>query len=188
MSTPIETVSSRIAYETPWLRIREDEIRYTATGSSGLYSYIEKRDFALVIPAEKEGFWLVEQYRYTIGRRQWEFPQGGWPASKGGTPAELAAAELREETGITAASWSHLSHQYAAYGYSSQGYDIYLASDLTHGAPEREPTEADMRHQWFSEAEVRAMIGNGTLADAHSVAAWAVLDLSRDGQSDRRPA
>jgi ornithine cyclodeaminase/alanine dehydrogenase-like protein (mu-crystallin family) len=45
-----------------------------------------------------------------------------------------------------------------------------------------------MRHQWFSEAEVRAMIGNGTLADAHSVAAWAVLDLSRVGQSDRRPA
>lgn len=34
-------------------------------GACGLYSVVERDDYALVLPREGEGFWLVEQYRYT---------------------------------------------------------------------------------------------------------------------------
>lgn len=174
----IETLSTRTAYRVPHLHVREDEVRF-ADGQRGIYSYIDKADFALVIPFDRGGFWLVEQYRYPVRSRQWEFPQGGWPHDHAGTAADLAAAELREEVGAEAERWDHLGHQFAAYGHSNQGYDIWLASGLAQGAPEREASEQDMRHEWFAEHTVRSMILDGTIADAHTVAAWALLQLHR---------
>ncbi|MFF3500665.1 hypothetical protein [Streptomyces sp. NPDC003247] len=37
---------------------------------------MDKPDFVLVVPRERDGFHLVEQYRYPVGGRFWEFPQG----------------------------------------------------------------------------------------------------------------
>jgi 8-oxo-dGTP pyrophosphatase MutT (NUDIX family) len=175
---PIRQLSTRTGYSVPHLHVIEDEIAF-ASGGRGLYSYIDKADFALVIPYERGGFWLVEQYRYPVKSRQWEFPQGGWPVGHTGTAANLAAAELREEVGAIAADWHHLGHLFAAYGHSNQGYDIFLATGLTHGEPDREETEQDMRHEWFSGEQVRAMILDSTIADAHTVASWGLLGLSR---------
>jgi hypothetical protein len=36
-----------------------------------------------------------------------------------------------------------------------------------------------MRHEWFSGEQVRAMILDSTIADAHTVASWGLLGLSR---------
>jgi len=180
MPAPISRLSSRPVYENPWLRLREDQVRF-ANGAEGIYSVIEKSDFALVMAYERGGFWLVEQYRYPVGSRRWEFPQGSWSTGKSGSAAELAAGELAEEVGITAERWDHLGHLHACYGFSNQGYDIYLATGLTAGTPNREESEQDMRDEWFAEADIRAMIADGTLTDSHSIAALAVLDIARPG-------
>ncbi len=66
---------------------------------------------------------------------------------------------------------------HAAYGFCSQGYDVFLAAGLTAGDTEREMSEQDMVHEWRSLPEIRAMIGRGEFADAHSVAALALYDL-----------
>ncbi|SDI97531.1 NUDIX domain-containing protein [Frankineae bacterium MT45] len=178
----IEQVSSQIAHQTPWMTVRSDEVRFP-DGSLGTYSVLDKRDFALVIAESQEGYWLVEQFRYPIGRRVWEFPQGGWAAGKDGSKEELAASELEEETGIVAGSWSHLGHLYAAYGYSNQGFDIFHATNLTMGEPKREASEQDMVHGWFSDVEVRAMIARGEFVDSHSIAALALLDQEKQRQA-----
>jgi ADP-ribose pyrophosphatase len=179
MSQPrITQLSTREIYRNQWLSLREDEVRFP-DGSRGIYSVIDKSDFVIVVPWSDGGFWLVQQYRYPVGRREWEFPQGGWPTGHGGTQEELAAAELREETGLRAATLTHLGRLHSAYGFASQGFDTYLATDLTPGPPEREPTESDMIHEWRSEAGVRAMITAGEFADAHSVAALALFDQHR---------
>ena len=162
----------------PWLRLREDEIEY-ADGSPGIYTVVEKDDFVVVIPFQDGGFWLVEQFRYTVGSREWEFPQGGWPDGRTGPQEELAVAELAEETGLRAASHDAPRPAFAAYGFSSQSYDVFLAADLTAGEVAREHTEADMVHRWFAEDEVRVMLRRGEFRDAHSVAALALLDLHR---------
>jgi 8-oxo-dGTP pyrophosphatase MutT (NUDIX family) len=172
----IKQLGSREVYRSQWMTVREDEVEFPS-GARGTYSVVDKRDFVLVVPYTGDGFWLVEQYRYPVGSREWEFPQGGWPAGASGTQEELAVAELREETGLLADSLIHLGHLHTAYGYCSQGYDVYLATGLTAGAVEREVTEQDMIHEWRSEADVRAMIGNGELRDAHSLAALALFDL-----------
>jgi 8-oxo-dGDP phosphatase len=173
----IRQLGSREIFANRWLRLREDEIEY-ADGTPGTYTVVEKSDFVTVLPFEDDGFWLVQQYRYAVGSRQWEFPQGGWPQGRDGTTAELAAAELAEETGLTARRWRRLGRLFAAYGYSTQSFDVFLATDLTPGEPRREHSEQDMVHRWFAVADVRAMVRAGEFADSHSVAALALYDLN----------
>lgn len=109
----IKTLSSKVVYENPWLSLREDEIE-RADGSRGLYSVIDKPDFALVIPMENDGFHLVEQYRYPIGGRSWEFPAGSFPYGVTGSPDEMAIVELAEETGLTAGRLEKLGRLHGA--------------------------------------------------------------------------
>lgn len=174
--TDIRQLASREIYRNAWMRLREDQVEFP-DGSTGLYSVVDKQDFVVVPAYENGGFWLVQQFRYPVGRREWEFPQGGWPAGRSGTQAELAEAELREETGLRAAAFTHLGRLHAAYGFCSQGFDVFLATDLTPGPTHRESTESDMVNAWRSAADVRAMIRDGSFADAHSVAALALFDL-----------
>lgn len=169
-------VDSREVYRNPWMSVREDRI-LRADGSLGLYGVVDKADFALIIPRDGEGFWLVEQYRYAVQRRAWEFPQGSWNADGGGSPVELAAAELREETGMEADDITHLGHLFGAYGFCSQGFDVYVATGLHVGSPDREASEQDMQHRWVAEPEFVEMIREGLVVDAATVAAYGLLLL-----------
>lgn len=54
---------------------------------------------------------------------------------------------------------------------------FFLATDLTLGEHEREVEEQDMRAEWFSRDDVEAMIRGGTIVDADTVAAYALLLL-----------
>jgi 8-oxo-dGTP pyrophosphatase MutT (NUDIX family) len=172
----MRTTSSREVYRNPWIRVREDTVE-REDGSTGLYGVVEKPDFALVVPAERGGFWLVEQYRYPVARRAWEFPQGTWGAGSDGTPEELARAELAEETGLRAGSLRHLGHLDLASGLSTQEFDVWLATDLTPGPTAREASEADMQQAFVSQAELRDMVRGGRFTDAPSLAAYALVLL-----------
>lgn len=169
----IRTLSSREVFRSPWLALRDDEVEFP-DGSTGQYAVVDKQDFVLVLARERDGFWLVEQYRYPIAAREWEFVQGGWPPGHSGSATELAVAELREETGHTAGRLEHLGRLHAAVGFCSQGYDVFLATDLTPGEPQREASESDMVARWHSDADIEAMVRTGELADCHSVAALAL--------------
>jgi 8-oxo-dGTP pyrophosphatase MutT (NUDIX family) len=172
----VRTTASREIYRNPWIRVREDDVEL-ADGSAGIYSVVEKPHFGLVLAAERGGFWLVEQFRYPLGRRAWEFPQGTWSAGSGGTPEELARAELAEETGIRAAELRHLGHLDLAPGLMTQEFDVWLATGLTPGPTAREASEADMRAEWVPETELRAMIRAGRFTDGPSLAGYSLLLL-----------
>ncbi|MDI6098822.1 NUDIX hydrolase [Actinoplanes sp. NEAU-A12] len=172
----MERVDSRVVYENPWMVVREDEIR-RPDGTPGIFGVVEKPDFALVLPRWQDGFWLVEQFRYPVGRRAWEFPQGSWGRGASGDQASLARQELAEETGLQAASLTHLGHLFEAYGFSTQGFDVYLAEGLTEGEPDREPSEQDMIHRAFTDQEIDGMILSGQIVDAPSLAALTLFRL-----------
>ncbi|GAB3457523.1 NUDIX domain-containing protein [Actinophytocola sediminis] len=162
------------------MTIRENEIE-RADGSRGIYGLVDKPDFAVVIPMENNGFHLVEQYRYPLGGRRWEFPQGSFPQGHDGSPEELAAAELAEETGFTAGRLELLGYLNAAHGFSGQGYHVFLATDLTPGTPDREVEEQDMRQQWFPRAEVEQMLRDGVITDDSTYAAYLLLTMKHTG-------
>ncbi|WP_308250713.1 NUDIX hydrolase [Nonomuraea rhizosphaerae] len=174
---PIRRLSTEVVYESPYLRMREDRIR-RLDGSEGIYSYVEKPDYALVIPIENGGLHLVCQYRYTIRARSWEFPQGTFPNMATGDPEHLAREELRQETGLTAERMTHLGRLDCAKGMSSQGFDVFVATGLVPGPNELEVEEQDLVHRWFPRAEAERMMRDGGITDAATLAAYALLLLS----------
>jgi 8-oxo-dGTP pyrophosphatase MutT (NUDIX family) len=158
------------------MTVREDAIR-RADGSDGVYGVIDKPDYALVIPWDGERFMLVEQFRYPLGLRRWEFPQGTAPGLADPTPTELAARELREETGLKAAVIEEIGLLDVAAGMSSQRGRVFLATGLTHGPAERELEEQDMRTGWFTRADFEKMAARSEITDAQSLAAYTLLLL-----------
>ena len=172
----IRRLSSRIVYENRWMSVREDGIQ-RADGSTGIYGVIDKPDFALVIPLDRGGFHLVEQYRYPVRARSWEFPQGTLADRRQGDPAQLARQELAEETGLQAARLDHLGHLHAGPGHSSQGMDVFLATHLSPGPSRREVEEQDMRQRWVARQEFEDLVRAGVIRDSHTVAAYALFLL-----------
>ena len=173
----IQTIATREVYRNSWLTLREDDIRHP-DGSSGIYSVIDKPTYALVIARDGDRFHLVEQYRYPLGQRRWEFPQGTAPDLEQLEPLELAARELREETGLRADAMTLLGQLDVAPGMSSQRGWVFVATGITEGEHDREHEEQDMHSAWFSRAEVERMMRDGEITDAQSIAAFALLLLS----------
>ncbi len=172
----IECVSSREVYRNRWMVVREDDIR-RPDGTIGIYGVIDKPTYALVIPYDGERFALVEQFRYPVGERRWEFPQGTAPDLAHADPVELAQRELQEETGLRAESFERLGQLDVAPGMSSQRGWVFLATGLTEGDSDPEHEEQDMHSAWFPRADVEQMIRGGEIVDAQSVAAFAMFLL-----------
>jgi 8-oxo-dGDP phosphatase len=180
----IRTLSSSVVYSDNWTRLRRDEIE-RADGSKGTYAVVERDNFALVIPAENGGFYLVEEYRHPLGRRGWSFPQGSFPKGHSGTSEELARAELAQETGLRAGQLRRLGTLAVAHGMSDQYGEHWLATELTQGETDLEPEELGLRHEWVARAELEAMIGDGRIVDTSTVAAYALLLMAeRRGEID----
>jgi 8-oxo-dGTP pyrophosphatase MutT (NUDIX family) len=163
-------------YRNSWMTVREDGIR-RADGSTGIYGVIDKPTYALVIPLDGDRVHLVEQFRYPLGLRRWEFPQGTAPDLVDLDPQELAARELREETGLIAGRMADLGLLDVAAGMSSQRGRVFLATGLTEGPHEREHEEQDMRTAWFTRPEFERLVTTGEITDAQSIAAYTLLLL-----------
>ncbi|MBF6328891.1 NUDIX domain-containing protein [Nocardia transvalensis] len=172
----METLGSKTVYTNPWMEVREDTVR-RLDGSTGIYGVVHRPDFVMVVPMDGDRFHLVEQYRYAQGRRCWEFPAGTLPDRASGDPIDLAHRELREETGLRAARLTHLGVVDIAPGCLAQRGRVFLATDLTPGEPDREPSEQDMRSAWFARSTVENMIRSGEITDAQTVAAYSLLLL-----------
>jgi ADP-ribose pyrophosphatase len=174
MKNPYVTLSSRIAYENRWTRLREDQILH-ADGSPGLYGVVERPDFVVIVPWHAGRVTLVEQFRYPIAERVWEFPMGMWEDAPGTEPAILAAAELREETGLIAGSMTHAGEIFQGPGYCTQRGHIFLATDLRQDEPKREVSEQDMICRSFTLQQLETMIRDSTVREAMTISAFGLL-------------
>jgi 8-oxo-dGTP pyrophosphatase MutT (NUDIX family) len=170
------TVSSTEVYASPWLSLREDSVR-RPDGSTQPYAVVDMVDAALIIAAEEGRLYLVEQYRYPIAGRSWEFPSGSADPQRDADPWALAARELREETGLAASTLTPLGTLDIMPSTLSQRCWVFLATDLDQGPPDRDADENDMESGWFTRDHVERMIRNGHITDAKSCAAYTLLLL-----------
>jgi len=176
----IAHLSSRYVYENRWMKVREDQVRFP-DGSDGIYGVVEKVDFVIVIPRHADGrFEMVEQYRYPVGGRFWEFPQGAWETRPEVDLITVAHGELEEETGLKAESMTELGHLHQASGYSVQQYRAYLATGLSQGKMDRDHEEQDMITGRYTFEEIKGMIKAGQIMDQTTVSAIGLLMLSED--------
>lgn len=171
----IMTLASAIVYENRWMKVREDKIQ-RSSGQTGIYGIVEKTDFAVIASLHNHQLMLVQQYRYPVQGRYWELPQGSWEQSAI-APIDLARAELQEETGLIAKELQHVGHLFLGYGYSTQGYDIFLATEIQQSQTNRDPEEEDLIARWFPIDTVKTMMLSGEICDASTVAAMGLLTL-----------
>jgi len=171
---PWQTHTSRIAYENPWIRVREDEVT-RPDGGQGIYGVMEVRHPAVfVVPVtDDHEVVLVELFRYTTGQMSLEVPSGG---SDGQDPLLAAKRELLEETGLEADEWERLGGMVALNGVCLAPEHIFLARGLhaahdgarTNAEQEAEGITAVRRVPW---SEVMGMVRDGAITDGETLAA-----------------
>jgi 8-oxo-dGTP pyrophosphatase MutT (NUDIX family) len=168
-SNPWRTLKTRVVYDNPWIRVREDDV-IRPDGAPGIYGVVHYKNTAIgVLPIDEEGYtYLVGQYRYTLNCYSWEIPEGGGAA--GEEPVEAAKRELREETGLEARSWRSLGRAHLSNSVSDEEAIIFLATDLVPGEADPEGTEKlELMRVKFEEA--LRMVLDGEITDSMSVIA-----------------
>lgn len=176
----ITTLDSREVYRNHWMRVREDRI-LRSNGAEGIYGVVDKDESAIILPVEGDRIWLVEQYRYAIGERALELPQGGWETAIE-NPEELARGELKEELGLDAATMTPLGMLWIAYGFCKQKQFVYLATGLKETQKDPDVEEHDLVVRSFTIAEFEQMIVEGEIRDNCTVSAWGLYKLWRERQ------
>ena len=177
----ITTLSSREVYRNRWMRVREDEI-LRSNGQKGTYGVVEKEDGAIILPIDDGRIWLVEQFRYTIGERALELPQGTWERAIE-NPEELARGELQEELGLKAEHMTQLGTMWIAYGFARQREHVFLATGLSPTEKTPDTEEHDLIAHSVSIQEFEHMMLDGTIRDECTLAAWGLYLLWKTGQS-----
>ena len=168
----IRRLSSHVVYRNTWMTVREDEVERD-NGARGIYGVIEKYDSAIILPIDGDQIYLVEQFRYPIGKTSLEFPQGSLEKN-GIDPAEIARDELQAETGLIAANLEYLGEIYIACGYANQKTHAFVATGLTQAAGKPDVEEHDLAIRKVSLAELQQLIRYNVIKDAQTLAAWAL--------------
>lgn len=175
-SAEIQTVRSRVVYNNRWMSVREDEIM-RSDGSTGVYGVVDKTDFVLIVPFDGERLYLVEQFRYPMGRRCCEFPQGSWELNPEADPIEVARGELLEETGLEADKLQSVGYLHTSPGFCSQGCYVYYATVLSYIGRSIAPEEVGLEVVTMTPAEYESRVLDGKIGDSNSIAAYAMVTL-----------
>jgi 8-oxo-dGTP pyrophosphatase MutT (NUDIX family) len=131
-----------------------------------------------VVPLHDDGtVTLVHQYRVAVGADVWEVPAGLRDVADEPT-AETAGRELAEEAGLRAGRIEQLATFHNSVGFSDEVVVIYLASELSAVADDRQGVEEQhMRVERMPLDAALAMVDDGRITDAKTVIA--LLTLAR---------
>jgi 8-oxo-dGTP pyrophosphatase MutT (NUDIX family) len=174
---PWGKVSTRVVYDNPWIRVREDAV-VRPDGRPGIYGVVHFKNVAVGVLAVEGGeVYLVGQYRYALERYSWEIVEGGCP--EGEETLDAARRELEEETGLRARDWERMGEAHLSNSVSDELAVWYLATGLEQGECRPEGTER-LQVRRVPVEEALRMALSGEMTDALSVLALMHLRLRRD--------
>lgn len=156
-------------FQNDWFKIDSYAVIHPG-GADGVYSVIRPRRLAVgVLPVEADGrVHLVGQWRFALGRYSWEMPEGG---ADPGEPALMCAVrELAEETGLRAGELRDILEMDLSNSLSDERAIVFLATDLTPGEANPEPTEV-LKRRTAHFTELLDRVVGGHIRDSMTVAA-----------------
>ena len=169
MKNPWKKLSGVTVYDNAWIRVEEHQV-ITPRNKQGLYGKVSFKNRAVgIVPLDNErNTWLVGQYRYTLNEYSWEIPMGGCPMEE--NLLDSAKRELKEETGLTAESWTNIMKIHTSNSVTDEVGYVYLAELLTEGATAFDDTE-DLKIKKIPFTEALSLVMQGVITDAISIAA-----------------
>lgn len=165
------TKSSRIAYQTPHMTIREDEV-LRPDGTPTIYSVLEAKPGAYLICVDSSQdplkICLIKQHRYTTDRERWELPGGGIEDEE--QAEETVVREGVEEACIRALNPILLPGETQSMNGTSTHRDYYfLATELEILPFTPSPDEGITERGFFTVEEILLMLKQDELSDALSI-------------------
>ena len=135
-------------------------------GHTATRLYFDHRGASGVLPVENGCVYLVQQYRYPIGRTTLEIPAG--KREKGQTFLACARAELKQETGMCAKSIKHVMMFNPSNAFSNEQLHLYVATGLARGKDSPDEDEfINLKKIPFSQAY--KMVEKGEICDAKTI-------------------
>ena len=152
------------------MRLRADEVELPDGTVIEQYYVRESRGFVVAFAMTPDDrIVLVRQYRYGSDEIHLELPAGMLDGDE--DPVDCAARELAEETGYEAARWEQIAAYYVEAVRSQAKTYVFLARDAR-AAREPDPDAAEvLETELASFEEFRAMLGDGQIDTAHTLAA-----------------
>lgn len=124
----IKTISSKVIFKNKYgYELYEDKVQFES--GEGIYNYIKlKSGFVAICAYDKDGVYLIRNFRYPIGKEIWELPKGY--IGEGESPLAAAKRELLEETGFVAGAWKKNGEYQSIPGFGDMKCYFYMATDL----------------------------------------------------------
>src|ERR1700691_378197 len=164
------TVATSPVHRGRVIAISTETLRY-ANGREYETDFVRHPGAAAVVALDNAGrVCLVRQYRHGIEDFMWEIPAG--KLDPGEAPQACAVRELAEETGVQARRWTSLGRFLPAPGIFTEVIHLYLARDLTVGAPAPDADE-ELEIQWLPHERAAGMVLRGEWSDGKTaLALW----------------
>ena len=112
------------------LDVKLDTVRLV-NGHTATRLYFDHQGASGVLPIEGDSIYLVQQFRYPVGRMTLELPAG--KREKGQTYLACARAELKQETGLSAKHMKEVMMFNPSNAFSNEELHLYIATGLTRG-------------------------------------------------------
>lgn len=171
---PITLVSSTTVYENPWITVTEDRV-INSRGNPGVFGVVRMKEGSSVLPVTRDQHvYLVKEFKYGIDSYSIELMSGGLDTNE--SPQEAAQRELREELGLSAATWTYHGYVDPFTTIVSSRNHLFIATNLSmgHDSPDENESIEKLKIEL---SEAIRMVERGRIT--HSASCVLILRAAR---------
>jgi ADP-ribose pyrophosphatase len=171
-------LSTKTVYKTNFFKV--DQVEIERKGKVFKKEIISRRPHVLILPLTNENeIYLIKQFRDVYQKELLEVVAGYIEEDE--DPLAGAKRELKEETGLSANNWNHLTTIQTSANMNSTIY-IYVAKDLTEGVSEQEEDEEISLIKIPFDEAVKKVVEGEIFVSAYMTAILLLDKLKKEGK------